>query len=84
MSVNLKNVDRLTISLPKNLSNEIEAVRKELNIPKSEIFKIAIEKFLEQYRKRRLRKIAEMIADEYETDEELTALTELDSEDFKL
>lgn len=83
MSVNLKNVDRLTISLPKNLSSEVEAVRKELNIPKSEIFKIAIEKFLEQYRERKLRQIAEMMAQEYETNEELTALTALDSEDFK-
>jgi len=83
MSVNLKNVDRLTISLPKNLSNEVEAVRKELNIPKSEIFKIAIEKFLEQYRKRKLQKIAEMMAEEYEKDEELTIFISLDSEDFK-
>jgi metal-responsive CopG/Arc/MetJ family transcriptional regulator len=70
MSINLKNVDRLTISLPKKLSNEVEAVRKELNIPKSEIFKMAIEKFLEQYRKRKLQKIAEMMAEEYEKDEE--------------
>jgi metal-responsive CopG/Arc/MetJ family transcriptional regulator len=83
MSINLKNVDRLTISLPKKLSNEVEAVRKELNIPKSEIFKMAIEKFLEQYRKRKLQKIAEMMAEEYEKDEELTTFTTLDSENFK-
>lgn len=83
MSRNLKNVDRLTISLPKKLSNEVEAVQMELNVPKSEIFKMAIENFLEQYRKKELQKIAEMMAEEYEKDEELTTFTSLDSEDFK-
>jgi metal-responsive CopG/Arc/MetJ family transcriptional regulator len=83
MSANLKNVDRLTISLPKNLSNEVERIRRELNVPKSEIFRIAIEKFLEQYRKRKIQKIAKMMADEYEKDQELTLFTSLDSEDFK-
>ncbi len=75
--------DRLTVSLPKSLSLEIDAVRKELNVPKSEIFRLAMQQFLEQYQKEKLRKAAEMMAAEYESDDELTALTALDAEDFK-
>jgi len=82
MSTILKNVDRITISLPKTLASEVELLRKELKVPKSEIFRVAIEQLLVQYRKKKLRKIAEMMASEYENDPELTVFTALDSEDF--
>ncbi len=82
MSATLKNVDRITISLPNSLAAEVELLRKELKVPKSEIFRVAIEQLLEQYRKKKLRKIAEMMASEYENDPELTVFTDLDSEDF--
>ncbi len=50
---------------------------------KSEIFKKAFEKFLQDYKKQKLKKIAELMASEYEKDEELTSFTSLDAEDFK-
>jgi len=44
--------------------------------------KATLKQFLERYRKRRLRKIAEMMAEEYKNDPELIAFTALDGEPF--
>ena len=73
----------MTISLPGYLLAEIEAVRKDLNVPKSELCKLAIEKFLEEHKKNKLAKIAAQMVDEYNSNDELTAFTSLDSEPFK-
>ena len=83
MRTPLKTVDRFTVSLPKKLSGEIEQIRLELNIPKSELIKIAVEKYLAIHRKRKLQKAVEIMAKEYEIDSDLTALAVLDSDDFK-
>lgn len=75
--------ERVTISLPEAISRDIEELKKELHISKSELFKTAFEKFSQDYRKQKLQKAAEMMLEEYKTDKDLTALTSLDSEDFK-
>lgn len=75
--------ERVTISLPADISREVEELKKELHMSKSEIFKRAIEKFLQDYNKQRIHKISEMMASEYKSDKELTALTCLDKEDFR-
>ena len=75
--------ERMTISLPAFLLAEIESVRKDLNMPKSEICKIAIERFLAEHRKNKLAEIAAAMVDEYKTDDELTAFSSLDGEPFK-
>ena len=75
--------ERITISLPVDISMDIEELKKELHVSKSELFKTAFEKFVRDYKKQKLRKAAAMMAEEYRTNRELTALTSLDGEDFK-
>lgn len=83
MSKAALHYERITISLPEAISKDIEELKNELHISKSELFKTAFEKFSQDYRKQKLQKAAEMMVREYATDKELTALTALDSEDFK-
>lgn len=75
--------ERITISLPSTLSRDIDELKKELNVSKSEIFKRAFEKFLEDYRKKKLRQVARKMVQEYKTNKELTAFHSLDQEDFR-
>lgn len=79
----MHQAERVTISLPADISKRVEELKKELHISKSEIFKRAIEKFLQDYNKQRIRKISEIMASEYKSNKELTALTCLDKEDFR-
>jgi metal-responsive CopG/Arc/MetJ family transcriptional regulator len=77
-----QDFDRITISLSNTLSEEAEKIMKELKISKSELFKIAFEKFSNEYKKQKLRHIAEMMKDEYKNNKSLTELSSLDGEDF--
>ncbi len=83
MRSNTQNYERITISLPLELYEAIEELKEEFHMSKSEIFKKAFEKFLQDHKKQKLKKIAEMMASEYEKDEELTSFASLDAEDFK-
>ncbi|MBM4137640.1 MAG: ribbon-helix-helix protein, CopG family [Nitrospira sp.] len=83
MSKTSHDYERVTISLPSEISRDIDEMKKELNISKSELFKTAFEIFLREHRKQKIRKIAERMTKDYETDKELTAFTALDSEDFR-
>lgn len=75
--------ERVTISLSADIAREVEKLKKELHMSKSEIFKRAVEKFLQDYNKQRIRKISERMAFEYKSDKELIAFTSLDKEDFR-
>ncbi len=83
MQSSAQNYERITISLPSELSEAVEELKEEFHMSKSEIFKKAFEKFLQDYKKQKLKKIAEMMASEYEKDDELTSFASLDAEDFK-
>ncbi len=78
-----QKIERITVSLPVELNRRIESLKEELHVSKSEILKMAIENFMQEYRKQKLKKIARMMAREYEANKKLTELTALDSEDFK-
>lgn len=82
MKTDNNNTLRITISLKKEASKDIDFLMKSLNISKSEVFKIAFENFLEDYKKKNLKKIAEMMRDEYKNNKELTSFSSLDSENF--
>jgi hypothetical protein len=77
-----RNFERITISVPKEFSGEIEKLQKELNVSKSELFKISFEKFAADFKKQKLKKVAEMMKEEYLSNKELTTFTSLDGEDF--
>ena len=75
-------IDRVTISLPHAISCEIEALRTQLKVSRSEIFKRAVERFIEEQRRSQLTCIAAEMAEEYRSNRELTVCTALDGEDF--
>ncbi len=74
--------DRVTVSLPHSLAQDIDALRTSLNISRSELFKVALEQFLARQRRAQLQVVVAEMAEEYRTNRELTALTSLDGEDF--
>lgn len=76
-------IERITISLPRELSEDIDSLKEELHVSKSEILKMAFEHFKKDHKKQKLKKVAEIMAKEYETNAKLTEFTALDSEDFK-
>ena len=74
--------DRITFSLPNSLNVALDDLKNEFKRSKSEIIKTAIENYVAQQHKNKLRKATELMADAYENDHELTALTSLDAEEF--
>ncbi len=74
---------RITFSLPNTLNLALDELKSEINRSKSEIIKIAIESYIAQQNKRKLQKAVALMAEEYENNDELTALTSLDSENFQ-
>jgi metal-responsive CopG/Arc/MetJ family transcriptional regulator len=79
----VQNYERVTISLSSEISKEIEELKKELRMSKSEIFKKAFEKFLQEHRRQKIQKAAEIMASEYRENKDLTVFTCLDSEEFR-
>lgn len=82
MKTDTNNSLRITISLNKDLSKDIDFLMKTLKVSKSEVFKLAFEKFSEDYKKNNLKKVAEMMREEYKNNKELTSFSSLDSESF--
>ncbi|MEI6702581.1 MAG: ribbon-helix-helix domain-containing protein [Deltaproteobacteria bacterium] len=78
----VSEIDRVTISLPHAMSCEIEALRAQLNVSRSELFKRALERFIEEQRRSQLVGVAAEMAEEYRSNRELTVCTALDAEDF--
>lgn len=75
-------IDRITVSLPHALAGKADELRAELNISRSELYKIALERFIEERQRNRVAAIAAEMAEEYRTNRDLTAMTALDGEDF--
>jgi len=82
MTATQTTYDRITFSLPNSLNRALDELKRETNRSKSEIIKLAIEQYLSQQKRIKLENAVKMMEREYETDEALTALTALDSEDF--
>jgi metal-responsive CopG/Arc/MetJ family transcriptional regulator len=82
MYKSISEIDRVTISLPHAMACEIETLRTQLNVSRSEIFKLAIERFIEEQHRGRLQTIAAEMSEEYRSDRELVAFTALDAEEF--
>lgn len=75
-------VDRVTISVPHELASEADSCSAKLHVSRSELYKMAMERFLAEQRRERLKLIVAEMAEEYRADTELTALTALDAEEF--
>lgn len=83
MTKTASKIDRITVSLPKKISEDIDTLKEELHVSKSEILKMAFENFMREHKKQKLKKVARIMAKEYEKDKKLTEFTTLDSEGFK-
>jgi metal-responsive CopG/Arc/MetJ family transcriptional regulator len=77
------NYDRITFSLPNTLNLALDELKSEINRSKSEIIKMAIESYISQQNKRKLQKAVALMTEEYESNDELTASTSLDAENFQ-
>jgi metal-responsive CopG/Arc/MetJ family transcriptional regulator len=77
-----RKVDRITISLPHGTAHAADELSIKLKISRSEIYAVAMERFLAEQRRESLQTIAAEMAEEYRTDRNLTDLTVLDGEDF--
>ena len=78
----ISEVDRVTISLPHSIVSKIETLRVKLKVSRSEIFKQAAERFIDEQNRSQLQTIAAEMAEEYRSNRELTFFTSLDAEDF--
>ena len=78
----ISDTDRVTISLPHSIACQIEILRAQLNVSRSELFKLAVEHFIEVQNRSRLQTIAAEMAEEYRSNRDLVACTALDTEDF--
>ena len=76
------DLDRVTISIPHALALQSETIRNELKISRSELFRLAMERFIQEQNNSRLAAIAAEMVEEYKSNRALTALTELDGEDY--
>lgn len=76
------DIDRITVSLPHYLAEKSDELRAELKVSRSELYRIALERFIEEHKRSRVAAIAAEMAEEYRTNRELTAMTALDGEDF--
>ena len=75
--------DRITFSLPHSMNVTLDSLKQELQSSKSDIIKQAIEYFVKKQEEEKLARAVELMAKEYANNDELTSLTELDSEDFQ-
>ena len=82
MRTELRQNDRITISLPHGIAAAADELSVEMKISRSELYAVAMERYLAEVRRSRLRLIAAEMAMEYRTDRDLTDLTLLDSEEF--
>ena len=75
--------DRITFSLPHSMNVTLDALKQELKSSKSDIIKQAIEYFVKKQEEEKLARAVALMADEYESNDELTSFTDLDSENFQ-
>lgn len=75
--------DRITFSLPHHLNQALDMLKKEYRHSKSELIKKAIENYIAQEQRRKMQEAVALMADAYETDDELTEMQVLDTEAFQ-
>ena len=74
--------DRFNITTTKSQKDYVSKQASELNISVSEFLRGLIDSHKEHSKNEELRKAAELLADEYRSNEELTAFTTIDGDPF--
>jgi hypothetical protein len=79
----IASAERVTVSVPAPLRQQIEQLKSELAISQSEFFQRAAEHFIQLHQKQKMEQAALKMAPYYASDPELTAFNVLDGEAFK-
>ena len=74
--------NKITITVPQHINDELNSYKKELGRSKNEIVTIALEKFFKEKKRDKLIDAIEIMKDEYKSNKKLIEFTTLDSEDF--
>ncbi|MBW6474297.1 MAG: ribbon-helix-helix protein, CopG family [Anaerolineaceae bacterium] len=75
-------MERIQVLLDPWDRQELEKLAKEANMSMSGIIRDLIRDYVSRQKKIKLRKAAELMENEYRVNDELTAFSALDSEDF--
>jgi uncharacterized protein YehS (DUF1456 family) len=78
----VQSYDKVTFTIPRILNMQLENIKKELKVSKSEVLKNAVEEYLQKQEKAKMQKSVELMMSEYLSGE-ITEFTALDSEDFR-
>jgi post-segregation antitoxin (ccd killing protein) len=81
MAVPVKKAEKITVTIPHELKEQLYALKKELHTSMSAIYKDALKAYIEQKERERWRRAAELMEREYENNPELTDWVEFE-EDF--
>jgi metal-responsive CopG/Arc/MetJ family transcriptional regulator len=75
--------DKVTFTIPHFLNQQLENLKNEFKVSKSEVLKNAIEEYIKKQEKIKMEKSVNMMMGEYKNDKSITEFTALDSEDFR-
>jgi metal-responsive CopG/Arc/MetJ family transcriptional regulator len=57
--------DKITFTIPRVLNKQLENIKNELKVSKSEVLKSAVEEYLQKQEKIRMQKSVELMMSEY-------------------
>jgi metal-responsive CopG/Arc/MetJ family transcriptional regulator len=78
-----QSYDKVTFTIPHFLNQQLENLKNEFRVSKSEILKNAVEEYIQKQEKVRMKKSVQLMMEDYRDDKSLTEFTALDSEDFR-
>jgi len=82
MQKNIEQAVRLTFSLPNSLNIELDNLKKETKISKSEIINLAIKEYIKKVQQKKIQQAVKLMEDEYKHNKTLTEFTAIDKDDF--
>ncbi len=80
MSLSVHKAEKITVTIPYELKEQLNALKNEFQISMSAIYKDALRAYVEQKEIERWKKAAVLMADEYERDPELNDWAEFEEE----
>ncbi len=71
MTLSAPKSEKMTVTIPYELKNQLMALKEELHTSMSAIYKDALKAYIDQKERERWQKAADQMVDEYETNPEL-------------
>ena len=79
----VESFEKVTIQIPKELKSEVKELKEILNISMNSIYQNAIDEFVKKQKRKRLKREALAMLDEYKTDPELKELSDFSEEIYE-